>query len=85
MMSAEFSLLLVMTAMVLALPVIGQVRGLAPQIEKLRQDLAAAPLVREVRYTIREVIVVPKTAEVVAFAPRPSPPAGTPGHWRKAA
>lgn len=84
-MSAEFSLLLVMTAMVLALPVIGQLRRLAPQIEKLSQDLAAAPLVREVRYTVREVIVVPKTAEVVAFVSRSSPSTGAPGHWRKAA
>ena len=84
-MSAEFSLLLEMTAMVLALPVIGQLRRLAPQIEKLSQDLAAAPLVREVRYTVREVIVVPKTAEVVAFVSRSSPPTGAPGHWRKAA
>ena len=84
-MSAEFSLLFVMVAMVLALPVIGQLRGLAPQLEKLRQDLSNAPLVREVRYTIREVIVVHKTAEVVAFVPRPSPPPGSPGHWRKAA
>ena len=84
-MTAEFSLLFVLVATVLALPVIDQLRSLGAHIETLRRDMASAPAVRVLRYTIREVIVTHKSAEVVAFAPRPSPPAGTPGHWRKAA
>ena len=84
-MTAEVSLLFVLAAILLALPVIGPVRGLGARIAVLRRELDSAPLVREFRYTIREVVVATRNAEVVAFPQRIPPPAGTPGHWRKAA
>jgi hypothetical protein len=84
-MTAEFSLLFVLAAILLTVPVIWQLRGLGARIEVLRHELDTAPLARELRYTIREVVVATKSADVVAFPQRTLPPAGSPGHWRKAA
>ncbi|MGB7656163.1 MAG: hypothetical protein WBL74_11840 [Novosphingobium sp.] len=84
-MIAEFALLFALMAVVVVAPVIGQVRRLAPQIAKLRAELAAPPQMRELRFTIREVIAVPVAAQIVAFPARVAPAAGKPGHWRKAA
>ena len=80
-MIAEFALLFALLAVIVIAPVVGQVRRLAPQIAKLRADLAA-PQMRELRFTIREVIAVPIPAQVVAF---PARHFGQPGDWRKAA
>lgn len=80
-MIAEFALLFALLAVIVIAPVVGQVRRLAPQIAKLRADLAA-PQMRELRFTIREVIAVPIPAQVVAF---PARYFGQPGDWRKAA
>lgn len=84
-MIAEFALFFVLLAVVVAAPVVAQVRCLSPQIAKLRAELSAPPQTRELRYTIREVIAVPVPAQVVAFPARVAPEAGQPGHWRKAA
>lgn len=84
-MIAELTLLLAIAALIAAAPVVGQLRALAPQIVKVQADLAAAPQARELRYTIREVIVARDTAAVVAFPQRLAPPSGSPVHWRKAA
>ena len=83
-MIAEFALLFALLAVIVVAPVVGQVRRLAPQIAKLRAELAAPPQMRELRFTIREVIAVPVPAQVVAFPAR-SPSAGRSGQWRKAA
>ena len=84
-MIAEFALLFTALAVVVLVPVVGQLRRLAPQIAQLRAELAAPPQMRELRFTIREVIAVPAPAQVVAFPARDAPAAGRPGHWRKAA
>lgn len=83
-MIAEFALLFALLAVIVVAPVVGQVRRLAPQIAKLRAELAAPPQMRELRFTIREVIAVPVPAQVVAFPAR-SASAGRSGQWRKAA
>lgn len=80
-MNAEFALLFALLAVIVIAPVVGQVRRLAPQIAKLRAELAQ-PQMRELRFTIREVIAVPIPAQVVAF---PARRLGQPGDWRKAA
>ena len=80
-MIAEFALLFALLAVIVIAPVVGQVRRLAPQIAKLRAELAQ-PQMRELRFTIREVIAVPIPAQVVAF---PARRLGQPGVWRKAA
>ena len=84
-MIAEFALLFVLLAGVVVAPVVAQLRRLALQIATLRAELAAPPQMRELRFTIREVIAVPAAAQVVAFPARLAPAAGQPGHWRKAA
>lgn len=84
-MIAEFALLFALIAVVVVAPVVGQVRRLAPQIARLHAELAAPPQMRELRFTIREVVAVPLRAQIVAFPARIAPAAGKPGHWRKAA
>jgi hypothetical protein len=84
-MIAEFALLFVLLAAVVVAPVVGQLRRLAPQIAKLRAELAAPPQMRELRFTIREVIAVPVPAQIVTFPARVASAAGRPGRWRKAA
>lgn len=84
-MIAEFALLFVLLAVVAVALVVGQLRQLSPQIARLRAELAAPPQIRELRFTIREVVAVRALADVVAFPARAVPAAGQPGHWRKAA
>lgn len=68
-MAVEFSLLIALAALVALVLVVGQLRGLAPRIAALREELAGPPQVRELRYTITEVIVR-RTGNVVALPVR---------------
>ena len=56
-MTVEFSLLFVISALVVLAPVVMQLRGIGRRIAALRQELESAPITRELRYTVREVIV----------------------------
>lgn len=84
-MMVEISLLIVLVSLIAVVPVALQVRRALPQVRLLRNAVAAGPVMREVRYTLREVIVVPASTGVVPFPARPVPAPGQSGHWRKAA
>lgn len=84
-MIAEFALLFALLTVVVIAPVLSQVRRLAPQIATLRAEMAAPPQMRELRFTIREVIAAPLPAQVVAFPARVAPAARRTSQWSKAA
>ena len=71
-MAVEFSMLMALAALAVLVPVVGQLRGLAPRVAALREELEAAPLTRELRYTIREVVVIRDDPKVVALPLRQS-------------
>lgn len=69
MMTVEFSLLITIAALVALAPVALQLRGLADRIAALRNDMSDADYTRELRFTIREVVVV-RDPKVVALPMR---------------
>ena len=71
MLTAEFSLLLGIVALALGGSLVQQVRALVPQMIELRRDLAATPDLREMRYTLRDLIVSFDDGKVVALPLRP--------------
>ena len=71
MLTAEFSLLLGIVALVVGGSLVRQVRALVPQMIELRRELAATPDLREMRYTLRDVIVSFDDGKVVALSLRP--------------
>lgn len=84
-MSIEISLLITLVSLIAITPVALQVRRALLQVQMLRDAVEAGPVLREVRYTLREMIVVPASPKVVAFPVRSVPAPGQSGHWRKAA
>lgn len=70
-MTVDFSLLISLTALIAVAALVHQVRGLAPRIAALRTALDSAPATRELRYSIREVIVL-RQGNVVALPLRAS-------------
>ncbi len=74
-MAVEFSVLIALVVLVVAAPVVMQLRGIAPRVAALRDALDAAPTTREVRYTIREVVVIrdPKVVALPVRQPRLTP------------
>lgn len=84
-MMIEISLLIALVSLIAVVPVALQVRRALPQVQMLRDAMETGPVLREVRYTLREVIVVPAAPTVVAFPARAVPAPGQSGHWRKAA
>lgn len=84
-MSIEISLLITLVSLIAITPVALQVHRALPQVQMLRDAVEAGPVLREVRYTLREMIVVPASPKVVAFPARAVPAPGQSGHWRKAA
>ena len=71
MFTAEFSLLLGIVALALGGSLVQQVRALVPQMVELRRELVATPELREMRYTLRDVIVSFDDGKVVALPLRP--------------
>ena len=67
MFTAEFSLLLGIVALALGGSLVHQVRALVPQMIELRRELAATPELREMRYTLRDVLVSFDDSKVVAL------------------
>ena len=67
MFTAEFSLLLGIVALIAGGSLVQQVRMLAPQMIELRRELAATPEQREMRYTLRDVIVSYDDSKIVSF------------------
>ena len=71
MFTAEFSLLLGIVALALGGSLVQQVRALVPQMIELRRELAATPELREMRYTLRDVLVSFDDGKVVSLPLRP--------------
>ena len=71
MFTAEFSLLLGIVTLIAGGSLVQQVRALAPQMVELRAELAVSPELREMRYTLRDVIVSYDDGKVVALPLRP--------------
>lgn len=69
-MTVEISLLIALFAASALAPVVLQLRALGPRIAALREELETADYVREVRFTIREVVVLRNDGKVVPLPVR---------------
>ncbi|MEQ1497854.1 MAG: hypothetical protein ABL914_04270 [Novosphingobium sp.] len=71
MFTVEFALLLAVSGLIAFGSLIGSVRAALPRVSAIRQALDSAPQTRELRYTIREVIVI-RNSNVIALPIRPA-------------
>lgn len=87
-MAGEFALLLTVALVGSLLALARMVRAAAPAFRAIRDELACAPLTREMRYTITETVVSWNDGTVVALPvrrPRLARPALRPVLLREAA
>lgn len=70
MFTLEFSVLLGLSALLGGVSLVQSVRAALPQVAAIRQALAECPEQREVRFTIREVVVRYNDGKVVPLRQR---------------